>query len=429
MAAPTVVSITSTLISVLTSNPTINLDASVAQGDLVYIVLCAGRNRPIGITWPAGWTELLDINNTTGNQMEQSHAWRIMPSSPPTTVQVTSAGTIAIQAWAIRIAGGDFDSGTAPEVATIINSGDPPSLNPSWGNEDTRYGSSLTRDGSLGTITYPFANNQLSTNGGIFGSAAMCTGAVTADSQDPAAWVSTTTGTAVMFAIRAAPSGTEHQATLTAALGFTSSVSATVEHPAVVTGVLGFTSAVSATVEHPAVLSASLGFESTVTATRETAATLTSGLGFSSGIAATVEHPATLSSPLGFTSSVAAVVVHPATLAADLGFSSHIEATSGAVHEAILTADLGFTSSLEATVAHAATLAAALGFGSVIAVGVTHPMVLVADLGFVSHLVASGGSSHDPVAATFTEAPTAVFAEDVGPTYRESPAPTFQEAV
>src|SRR5688500_10722993 len=107
MAAPTIVSVTKTLVSSLTSNPTVNLDASVQQGDLVYIALCFGRNRTIGATWPAGWTELFDVNNTSGNQLEQSHAWRIMPASPPTTVQVTSAATVAMVAWAFRITGYD----------------------------------------------------------------------------------------------------------------------------------------------------------------------------------------------------------------------------------------------------------------------------------------------------------------------------------
>jgi hypothetical protein len=200
VSAPTPVSVTQTLLGALTANPTLNLDGASVAGDRTIVVAAFGRNRPQGITWPAPWTEPLDITNTNGNSMIQSWGWR--DGATGASVQLTTTATQAVWAQAFRFAAGTFDPAQPPVFATAVNTGDAPLLDPPWGVEEWLAIVSLTRDGSLGTITYPLPNNQLSTNAGIFGSAAVCTGPITADSYNPAAWVATTTGTVVTAGLR-----------------------------------------------------------------------------------------------------------------------------------------------------------------------------------------------------------------------------------
>lgn len=201
MAAPTPVSVTQTHFPALTANPVLDLDDATVAGDRTVVFAFLGRSRPLGVTWPSPWTEAVDINNTNGNTMITTIGW-VDHAGPATSVQLTTVSTHAVWAQAFRFAAGSFDPASPPVFATAINSGNPPLLDPPWGVEEWLAFATLTRDGALGTVTFPFPNNQLSTNAGIFGSAALCTGPINADSVDPAQWVATTVGAVVTAGLR-----------------------------------------------------------------------------------------------------------------------------------------------------------------------------------------------------------------------------------
>jgi hypothetical protein len=136
MAFPVVQStITSEEVTEVTSHD-VSLPAGVSSGDLVVVYVAVKNNRTV--TYPAGWTEILDTN---GTGVSISVAYRRCDGTEGATIIVTSSILDASSHGAYRITG--HHATTNPEVGTTTagtdQSPDPPSLTPSWGAEDTLW--------------------------------------------------------------------------------------------------------------------------------------------------------------------------------------------------------------------------------------------------------------------------------------------------
>ena len=120
---------------------TISLPATVAYGDRIVVAL--GCTTVSAVTWPAGWTEIVDSNTASANI---SIAYRDCDGteSGGTVVPTTPGGELFSAAWVvIHLQAGSFHS-SAPEVATSYTGSpdtapDPPSLTPSWGSTETLW--------------------------------------------------------------------------------------------------------------------------------------------------------------------------------------------------------------------------------------------------------------------------------------------------
>lgn len=134
MAFPTIVTETSSANNTNQNNQVISLPASLVSGNLLVVALSLdGLNS---VTWPAGWTEIIDANRSG---VTASVAWRRIDGSEGATITVTvdaSASEMSCaKVWQIS---GD-DTGQAPEAASANNNGatpNPPSLTPTGGAKD-----------------------------------------------------------------------------------------------------------------------------------------------------------------------------------------------------------------------------------------------------------------------------------------------------
>ena len=142
---------------------TINLPAAPA-GSLVLLFLCG--HDTTAWTFPAGWTVLasnviatpgLSNNYTAGALLA-----RIMDGTEPATITVTGVNTVAPNVEAFTIEAGTFNG--LPEVVSIGNL-NPPSLTPSWGEDETLWVASLY--GRINSITDPigYGNRVASASG------------------------------------------------------------------------------------------------------------------------------------------------------------------------------------------------------------------------------------------------------------------------
>lgn len=130
--------------SVSQSSHVINAPSGIVSGDLLLLFIQTDSAGGNAYTMPSGWTELLDVRETT-NRVLAGMAYKVAGGSEPSTYTVTTDSNVANVAAAIyRISGADTAS--APQVAgfqpsTSSNAADPPNLAPGWGTDEILWGS------------------------------------------------------------------------------------------------------------------------------------------------------------------------------------------------------------------------------------------------------------------------------------------------
>lgn len=157
MAFPQVASVTASSQSPNSTTSTVTLPGTFSAGDL-FIGIVAADSGAGAMTWPAGWTEILD---SAGTGFQLSIGYRIAQAgdTAPGVTHTTERSNHLL----IRITG--WHGTTAPEITTMAtgssvnpNSG---SLTPSWGVADTLWISVAASDDSVAhTYTgFPYASN------------------------------------------------------------------------------------------------------------------------------------------------------------------------------------------------------------------------------------------------------------------------------
>ncbi len=190
MASPAVQTRSTTTANAATI--TVTLPASSADGDLIFIFLCANT---VSTTWSlnagsSGWTELFDDNGEAG-YYKQIGASEANPVFDPSVTERTGAS-------ALRITGHENPATQVPEVSASPNTGtstapDPSSVTPTGGSKDYLFiacaGHDDARSGFSAAPTNYSNLNAFATGGGANG----CTGAtaeraLTASTDDPDAF-------------------------------------------------------------------------------------------------------------------------------------------------------------------------------------------------------------------------------------------------
>lgn len=184
MAFPTVASVTASTEASNSTTSTVTLPGTFSVGDL-FIGLVAADSGAGAMTWPAGWTEILDAAGT-GFQFSVGYRIAQAGDTAPGVTHTTERSNhllICVTGW---------HGTTAPEITTMAtgssvnpNSG---SLTPSWGAADTLWITAAANDDSLApTYTgFPYASNN-NQNGTTASAArvAMATSETNAASVDP----------------------------------------------------------------------------------------------------------------------------------------------------------------------------------------------------------------------------------------------------
>lgn len=136
MAFPTVAARAASQTSANVSNHTVSLPTGIQAGDLLLACLGFDNSGATPITWPSGWTKIVDL--TSGNTTF-SVAWRKATGSEGTSISVTSSVACRSGHSVLRITGARDPTIQAPQIATATGSSatpDPPLLTPTGGTKD-----------------------------------------------------------------------------------------------------------------------------------------------------------------------------------------------------------------------------------------------------------------------------------------------------
>jgi hypothetical protein len=196
MAFPTVRSTAVTNGTAATSTPTINLPATVSAGDILIVLI--RQDNEEGYTWPAGWTALDPLPDTSdGSDDQTSCRWKTATGSEGgTTIQLSRTQSNKFAALSYAIAGANHieaggltvGASTAPNALTFA---------PSGGTQDYLW---LNMGAWEGEQTSPPAatptnySNVIGANSGTAGAVttncrvASCRRTTTAASEDASAW-------------------------------------------------------------------------------------------------------------------------------------------------------------------------------------------------------------------------------------------------
>jgi hypothetical protein len=183
------------------------LPASIAAGNLLLLFYTVIEDpTPPTVTTPSGWT--LFSTETVG--FTRTYAfWKIASGSEGATVTVTHSGLARPASTSYRITG--HDAAQAPELLYAANSNDPPSLTPSWGNQNNLWvaGTSGVSGTNVTAPTYPsgYSDNQLTTasSNGAGGKMATATKGAIGSSDNPAAFVNNLPTNPVAFTVAVKP--------------------------------------------------------------------------------------------------------------------------------------------------------------------------------------------------------------------------------
>jgi hypothetical protein len=139
MAFPQVESITHTGISTAASAQDIDMPSSVAEDNLLLMMLAYDGSGSAPTT-PTGWTGLINSNsNSSGRMLVYKQA---AGDEGGTSVSVTLGATAACAATVYEISGWndlEYEDGIGNPTYTVDSSPNPPSLSPSWGAADTLW--------------------------------------------------------------------------------------------------------------------------------------------------------------------------------------------------------------------------------------------------------------------------------------------------
>jgi len=165
MAFPTVVTrATSTSNTNGTTSHTVTLPASLVSGNLLVVAICFDNQAGgLAVTWPGGWTELLDSVDDT-RALSLNVAYKVSDGGEGSSISVTTDNgeQAAHRSW--QISGQHASS--APEIgttaaATYNSSPNPPSLTASWGSDDNLWLALAGLDnGGVTVDTYPSSYSQ-----------------------------------------------------------------------------------------------------------------------------------------------------------------------------------------------------------------------------------------------------------------------------
>lgn len=149
MTIPTISSSVHSSAGSTTTSWNITLPATIAAGDILVCSMFAEANATV--TFPAGWSEVVDAYDSTATNSYYIHTKTATGSEGGITITVTSSSLIR-PAWAVFSLSGALE--TVEYAVTGVSSGanDPPSLTPSWSG-DTFYITAIAGGGASTSIT------------------------------------------------------------------------------------------------------------------------------------------------------------------------------------------------------------------------------------------------------------------------------------
>ena len=184
LRATTVSGVTAVTVAVL------NLPASIVSGEGL-LATCVTNDSPSS-SWPAGWTELFNINDTINN-VAVICAYRDADGTEGSTVTLTLGTSEQFSAVTARYSGVDFGV-TPPEFVQGVNL-DPANITPTSGAQDYKILAPIGIDTNGTTITsfpsgYVNTLDQQSSGSGPACRLGMCESDLTAaSSENPGAYV------------------------------------------------------------------------------------------------------------------------------------------------------------------------------------------------------------------------------------------------
>lgn len=186
--APSVAATNTTSEAANTTTHSINLPASIANGDLLVVVM--GCRNFTSVNALTGWTELADVASSTSGLWV---AYRRADGSEGATIAPVTAASCAAGATSYRITGHHASSN--PEISTIATDTSGTNTNPnpaavtaSWGAEDNLFIAFEVHAAGTDTTADPTNYDPLIEGHGQAapaGSAASSVRALTAASDDP----------------------------------------------------------------------------------------------------------------------------------------------------------------------------------------------------------------------------------------------------
>lgn len=166
--------------------PTIN------AGDLIVEIIALDTS--VGLTWPAGWTNIPGLTGAGGTAVGVHGRYKVADGSEDGTTITPVAGNAQKSVGICLVF---FDYSGVPEAAGISSAGgsgpNPPSLTPSWGSADTLWVAGFGRDDGRGSaVAYPanYGSGQIFRAEGTAGGTALqlARRSLAAASENPAAF-------------------------------------------------------------------------------------------------------------------------------------------------------------------------------------------------------------------------------------------------
>lgn len=188
MAFPSVVTTNTSVENTATLSHTVSLPSGISAGDLLIVVF-AVRDIP-DVTWPMGWTEIAEIDDTTNSDQTLAVAYRDADGGEGATITVTTSATKVSAHTSYRISGAADPAVQAPEVSTgahnLSEDPDPDSLTPTGGAKDYLWIACCGRgDNDVATAAPTNYGNLLTAGSTGFDAVASAERQLNASSEDP----------------------------------------------------------------------------------------------------------------------------------------------------------------------------------------------------------------------------------------------------
>ena len=120
-----------------TTSHTVSLPSNISLGDLLIVVFSLGGGNGGTVSWPGGWTEIAEIDNS--GSIKLAVAYRQADGDEDPTITVTSTEQERSSHTSYRITGHDDPATQAPELSTGATGDstapDPDSLTPTGGSK------------------------------------------------------------------------------------------------------------------------------------------------------------------------------------------------------------------------------------------------------------------------------------------------------
>jgi len=199
MTFPTVVATNTGPAGAASASANVNLPAGIAAND-ICIVHVAIEDTNSNVVWPAGWTELWDLNGVSN--VGQAVAWRRCDGAEGSTISVSWGATRSPDFRSLLIRGANLTQSPEGTATSGTNeSADPPNLAPAWPTSDTLWIACACAKWTNAFSGYPanYTDNQYqnpwTTVGGITVNSIMANRSLRAASENPGAFTTTFGGT------------------------------------------------------------------------------------------------------------------------------------------------------------------------------------------------------------------------------------------